>query len=34
MNPNSSISSSAWVERCGTTAVFAWWILTIGSILL
>ncbi len=34
MNPKSSISSSAVAERFGTAAVFAWWILTVGSILL
>lgn len=27
-------SSASWAERLGTTAVFAWWVLTIGGLLL
>ncbi len=34
MNPKTSISSSAWAERVGVIAIFAWWILSAGSILL
>ena len=26
--------SAGWMERLGTTAVFAWWVLTIGGLLL
>jgi hypothetical protein len=32
--PNSFSSSAGWAERLGTTAVFAWWVLTIGGLLL
>jgi hypothetical protein len=34
MNPKSHISGAGWAERLGTTAVLAWWVLTVGSILL
>lgn len=34
MNERNGFGGSAgWVERFGTTAVFAWWVLTIGGIL-
>jgi len=28
------ISSAGWAERIGNAAVFAWWALTIGGLLL
>jgi hypothetical protein len=28
------IGGAGWAERLGTTAVFAWWLLTIGGLLL
>jgi hypothetical protein len=31
---NGFSGSAGWVERFGTTAVFAWWMLTIGGLLL
>ena len=34
MNERNGFGSAGWVERFGTTAVFAWWVLTIGGILL
>jgi hypothetical protein len=34
MTTNLSISSGAWAERFGTTAIIAWWILAVGGILL
>ena len=34
MNPNSHIGSAGWAERFGTTAIVAWWLLTVGSIFL
>jgi hypothetical protein len=27
-------SSAGWADRLGTTALFAWWLLAIGGILL
>lgn len=29
-----SIGSGAWAERFAIAAVFAWWILALGGILL
>jgi hypothetical protein len=26
--------SAGWVDRLGTTAVFAWWVLSIGGLLI
>jgi hypothetical protein len=26
--------SVGWIDRFGTTAVLAWWVLTIGGLLL
>jgi hypothetical protein len=35
MNERLTIGRSAgWADRLGTTAVLAWWVLTIGGILL
>lgn len=31
---NRCTSNAGWVGRLGTTAVLAWWVLTIGGILL
>ncbi len=34
MRRNTLVGGSDWAERFGTTALFAWWILVIGGILL
>ncbi len=35
MNERFSVSRSAvWADRLGTTAVFAWWVLMVGGLLL
>lgn len=26
--------SASWVDRLGTTAVLAWWVLSIGGLLI
>jgi hypothetical protein len=26
--------SARWIDGLGTTAVFAWWLLTLGAVLL
>jgi hypothetical protein len=31
---NRLIGSAGWAERLGIGAVFAWWVLTIGGLLL
>jgi hypothetical protein len=27
------VGSATWVERLGTAALFAWWVLAIGGLL-
>lgn len=35
MNERFSMGGGAhWADRLGTTAVFAWWLLTTGGLLL
>ena len=34
MTTKLSIGSGAWIERFGTTAIIAWWLLAVGGILL
>jgi hypothetical protein len=34
MNPDFRSGSVGWAERLGTVAVFAWWLLIVGGVLL